>query len=126
MTISQRIFQLLNEQNKTQKDLSKYTGISTSTISAWNTRGTNPSAETLKSISEFFGVSLEYLITGEESQNNTINTGNIQGNHNANININAEKNCDSEVIEIAELIKELPLTKRAEIIVMIDEMKKEK
>ena len=66
MTISQRVFYLLKEQGKKQNELAKFTGISTSTISAWNTRGTNPAVENIVAIANFFDVSVEYLLTGEE------------------------------------------------------------
>ena len=46
MTISQRVFHLLAKQGKKQNELSDFTGISTSTISAWNTRGTEKSSPT--------------------------------------------------------------------------------
>lgn len=35
MTISQRIFEELKKQNKKQKDLAEYIGISTSAVSDW-------------------------------------------------------------------------------------------
>ncbi len=66
MTISQRVFYLLGKQGKKQNELSEYTGISTSTISAWNKRGTNPAADTIPMLADFFGVSTDYLLTGEE------------------------------------------------------------
>lgn len=68
MTISQRIFAELKAKKKTQKEMSTCTGISTSTISAWNKKGTNPSAELIFPIAQFLEVSLEYLLTGEELQ----------------------------------------------------------
>lgn len=66
MTISQRIFYLFKTQGKKQKELSKFTGISTSTISAWNKRGTDPAAEYISTIADFFEVSTDYLLTGKE------------------------------------------------------------
>ena len=66
MTISQRVFYLLTKQGKKQNELSEFTGISKSTISAWNTRGTNPAADTISTIADFFDVSTDYLLTGKE------------------------------------------------------------
>ena len=66
MTISQRIFMILKEKRLKQKDLSEYTGISTSAISAWNKNNLNPAADKLSIIADFLGVSLSYLITGQE------------------------------------------------------------
>jgi transcriptional regulator with XRE-family HTH domain len=67
MTISQRIFELLKEKNKQQKDLAAYAGISASAISDWKKKGTNPSAEYIFPIAQFLGVSVEYLLTGNET-----------------------------------------------------------
>lgn len=66
MTISQRIFMILKEKRLKQKDLSEYTGISTSAISAWNKNNLNPAADKLSIIADFLGVSLSFLITGKE------------------------------------------------------------
>ncbi len=45
MTISERIFKLLEEREITQMDFSKATGIAQSTISDWKRKKTNPSAD---------------------------------------------------------------------------------
>ncbi len=66
MTISQRIFLLLKEKSLKQKDLAIQTGISSSAVSDWKKKGTNPAAENLSVIADFLGVSIEYLCTGKE------------------------------------------------------------
>lgn len=73
MTISQRIFTVLKEKQLKQKDMSDYTGISTSAISAWNKNNTNPAAESLSTIADFLEVSLDYLLTGEEKSSSLTN-----------------------------------------------------
>ncbi len=73
MTISQRVFYLLDKQGKKQNELSRFTGISTSTISAWNKRGTDPAANTISTIADFFGVSTNYLLTGQEKESLSVN-----------------------------------------------------
>lgn len=73
MTISQRVFYLLSKQGKKQNELAEYAGISTSTISAWNKRGTNPAADTISTIADFFEVSTDYLLTGEEKRSSASN-----------------------------------------------------
>lgn len=70
MTISQRIFYILAQKHKKQKDLARYTGISETAISDWKKKGTNPSADKLAVISEFLEVSVEYLLTGSENTRN--------------------------------------------------------
>lgn len=72
MTISQRVFYLLDKQGKKQNKLAEFAGISTSTISAWNKRGTNPAADTISTLADFFKVSTDYLLTGEEKGSPTV------------------------------------------------------
>lgn len=67
MTISQRIFAELKKSKRTQKDLSLATGIPTSTISAWNKNGTLPSADYIVPLARELGVSISYLLTGDNS-----------------------------------------------------------
>lgn len=69
MTISQRIFAILDEKKLKQKDLAQYIGISTSAVSAWNKKAnTLPSSEHLSTIADFLGVSLDFLLTGHEKE----------------------------------------------------------
>lgn len=65
MTISQRIFSILEEKHLSQKDLSDYSGISPAAISSWKSKGTNPSSDKIIKISEFLNVSPTFLLTGE-------------------------------------------------------------
>ena len=60
--ISERIFDLLKKQGKTQKEFSIVTNIKESAISQWKADGTNPRAEHLAVIAKFFNVSSDYLI----------------------------------------------------------------
>lgn len=66
MTISQRIFSILESKHLSQKDLAKYAGLSPAAISGWKSKNTSPSADKLVKISEFLGVSTYYLLTGME------------------------------------------------------------
>ena len=45
MTISERIFKLMEDREVTQMEFSKATGIAQSTISDWKRKKTNPSAD---------------------------------------------------------------------------------
>lgn len=66
MTINERIFKLLEDSGTSQKRFAQETGISEKTISGWKTRKSNPPAELLSSIADYFGVSLDYLIAGKK------------------------------------------------------------
>lgn len=72
MTISQRIFEELKKQGKKQKDLALYIGLSTSAVSDWKKKGTNPAAENLSVIADFLNISIEYLLTGKEKSSPTV------------------------------------------------------
>lgn len=54
MTICERVFSLLASDGRDQKDLAMHIGVSTRTVSTWKTRGTNPGAEYIAGIAEFF------------------------------------------------------------------------
>jgi transcriptional regulator with XRE-family HTH domain len=130
MTISQRIFFELDRQNRTQKDLSEATGISTSTISAWNKRGTTPSADVIYPIAKFLGLTLEYLLIGEDATvNNSITTGDITGNYNANITTASADNCTEFEKEFSSILSGLSFRERTELMTLIyrfaDEHKKD-
>ena len=61
------IFENLLKINKTTVyRVSKETGISASTLSDWTSGRSVPKLDKMRLIAEFFGVSLEYMLTGEE------------------------------------------------------------
>ena len=64
MTISERVFERLNQLNITQKEFSEETGIKQSTISEWKNKGTNPSSEKIMPICKVLGVTPEWLLSG--------------------------------------------------------------
>lgn len=66
MTVIERVQQLLKENNQSARDLCRSANLKEGTYSAWKKRGTNPSAEFIAPIAEFLGVSIYYLLTGEE------------------------------------------------------------
>lgn len=68
MEIIDRIYELLEQKNKKAYELCKVLDITQSTMSTWKSRHKNPAAEQLKPIADFFGVSLDYLITGVEAE----------------------------------------------------------
>lgn len=60
----------MSKKKLKQKDLAEYVGISTSAISDWKKKNTNPSAENLSAIADFLSVSLKFLLTGEDGIEN--------------------------------------------------------
>lgn len=66
-----RIFELMEKEHVTAKQLSAATGISQSNFTEWKKGRSNPKLDALVQISEFFNVSVEYL-TGTEKDKNAI------------------------------------------------------
>lgn len=63
------VFEALCAQNGvTPYRVGKETGISTSTLSDWKNGKSSPKQDKLKLIADFFGVSVDYLITGMETE----------------------------------------------------------
>lgn len=58
--------ELLQKFNVTTYQVSKATGISQSTFSNWKSRRNLIRGDKAKKIADYFGVSVEYLMTGEE------------------------------------------------------------
>lgn len=74
MTVGERIFHLLEQKNMKQKELSELTGISTTSISNWRKRNTNPAADKILIIAKALNVSPEYLLSGITEEGSRANT----------------------------------------------------
>ena len=68
MTISQRVFKLLDEMHMTQKEFSERTGIPQSTISDWRKKNTNPASDKILIICEVLGVTPYELLSGVKEE----------------------------------------------------------
>ena len=64
--LSETLKRLRNEKGLFQKDVAEYLGISCSAYGFYEQNKRQPDPETLKSLAEFFGVSVDYLL-GEKS-----------------------------------------------------------
>ena len=60
--------QLCKDKGVTPYQVCKSTGISTASISNWKAGRYSPKTEKLQKIADFFGVSVEYMMTGNESE----------------------------------------------------------
>ena len=65
MIISERILKVLKQRNMTQAEFAKQVGISTSTISEWKKKKTNPNVEKIMDICNVLQVTPEQLLTGK-------------------------------------------------------------
>ena len=66
MTVSEKIFEILNERGMSQKEFSEKTGISQSSISDWKRKKTNPVSEKIMIIWQALNVTSEELLSGTE------------------------------------------------------------
>ncbi len=66
MTISERIFELLDKRGMSQKEFSERTGIAQSSISDWKRKHTNPVSEKILIICEVLGVTPYELLGGTD------------------------------------------------------------
>ena len=64
MTISERLFEIMKDNNISMPELSKMTGISRHTIFDWQRRGTNPGADKIMIICEALRITPEQLLIG--------------------------------------------------------------
>lgn len=104
MTISERIFDLLKKQRKKQGDLARALGVRPTTVSEWNTGKREPSGLLYEKIAEYFDVSLDYLITGNEPRGAPIQQ--IIGNNNSNNVATVAGNAGGDLTEYErELLK---------------------
>lgn len=70
MTLYERIEDLRNARGISQTDLEKELGFSNGLISKW--KKSSPAPERLLKFAKYFDVSMEYLLTGEETKTESI------------------------------------------------------
>ena len=108
MTINNRLFSLLEERGTTQKALADAIGVNERNVGSWKMRGSDPPAKLIYPIALFFGVSVDWLLTGEEHErpsfvNNGLASGNL-GSSSGPVYVMAESERVLSV-ECAELVR---------------------
>ena len=68
MTLGERIYKFRAEKEMSQGDLADALGVSRQSISKWETNSSVPELDKLVKLSEIFGISLDELITGKETE----------------------------------------------------------
>ena len=68
MSLGERIYKLRTEKEMSQGDLADALEVSRQSISKWETNGSVPELDKLVKLSEIFGVSLDELVTGKETE----------------------------------------------------------
>lgn len=140
METSQRIFEIMLKKGLKQKELSDFTNIPTSTISTWKRKHVDPDVKYIPQIADFLGVSIEYLITGNDNTNCTdINSESRSTISNTGILINGDANQSKNSInspeikepqdevtqEMIKVFKSLSVKEKIKVLNMVYEMKGE-
>ena len=60
--------QLLQKHNITAYKVAKEAGVTQTALSNWKSGRSTPTTKTLKKIADYFGVTVDYLMTGKEEQ----------------------------------------------------------
>ena len=102
MTLTDRIFDLLNKKGKTQTDIARLLNVRPTTVSEWKKGKYTPTVEHCVTLAEYFGVSLDYLITGREPRGAPVQQ--IIGNNNSN---NTARSGDAAGAVLTEYEREL-------------------
>ena len=134
---SDRLKGLRKAQKRSQKELAEAIGVSPNNINSWKSRGTDPPASLIMSIAQFFGISVESLLTGEDFPVSNLIEGNVtgsavvQGSHHSNAVITNDSNALSkEEEELLRLFKSLDVKRRIKILnlafALEEELKSEK
>ncbi len=74
-TFIDRIEEVLEKKGISKTELSEALNIRRPTLSEWKKNGAIPSADIALKIAKYLNVSVEWLITGEEINDNTISIG---------------------------------------------------
>ena len=122
MTINERLFLLLTEAHRSQKDLADFIGVNERNIASWKQRGSDPHAQLIVQIAAFFEVSVEWLLTGEEHVGTSfVNNGSVSGNlgpHTGTIIVRngGEKLLSEECAELVRVYESLDVRQRIRLL----------
>ena len=122
MTINERLFLLLAEAHRSQKDLADFIGVNERNIASWKQRGSDPPAKLIVKIAAFFDVSVEWLLTGEEHPRDSfVNNGSVSGNlgpHTGTIIVRngGEKLLSEECAELVRVYESLDVRQRIQLL----------
>lgn len=69
LTIGSNLKKIIEEKRLTLKEISKATGVPATTISEWTSNRAPKNPIHLRAVAEFLGVTIHYLLFGEEDHN---------------------------------------------------------
>lgn len=67
MSFTERLYALRREKGLSQEDLAEVVGVTRQAVQKWESGASRPDMDNLTTLARYFGVTLDYLITGEET-----------------------------------------------------------
>lgn len=132
MKFWKRFYNLCEIANKKPNTVCTELGFSSATATHWK-NGAMPKGDALLLLSDYFDCSVDYLLGRTAEPNGvyvyqTSNSGNIVNGSNGNnspLTVNG-KAPHNDTDELVDLVKGLPLVKRAEAVLYLNELKNKK
>ena len=117
---------LCKENNITVTSLLKTLNLSTSKGTAWKS-GSIPKYDTLKSIAEYFEVSISYLFEEDNDEKNDFsnrqnNYGDVNGDYTATMNVGNKLQYDETTNQVAKAFQGLSLKDKIKVMSLITEL----
>jgi transcriptional regulator with XRE-family HTH domain len=72
MTLGEKLKTLRHERGLYQRDVAESLGIAITTLSGYERNDRKPNPETLRQLSDFYGVTIDYLVAGAENNINDL------------------------------------------------------
>lgn len=127
--IALRIKEVAKDRDVVLRQMLEDVGLSKGTMD--NLRTSMPKADNLAKIADYLDVSMDYLMgrTNEPDIKNNSNIIRINSGNSSHIsdiaNVKISQVSSEDIAEISEMLKDLSLVQRSEIVLMIDKMKKQ-
>lgn len=127
MTFYEKVQALCAEKGVSVTKLATSLGFSSSTPNNWQKMNGLPRSSTVKAVADYFGVSVDYLTSNDES----VQIKNVQDNHGiighthapVTINNGDSRKLSEQEIELLDIFNSLSILDRAKLIVYASELK---
>lgn len=127
MTFYEKVQALCAEKGVSVTKLATSLGFSSSTPNNWQKMNGLPRSSTVKAVADYFGVSVDYLTSNDES----VQIKNVQDNHGiighthapVTINNGSDRKLSEQEIELLDIFNSLSILDRAKLIVYASDLK---
>lgn len=117
MTTVEKIINLLNENNIEQQKFASDIGVTKQSISEWKSGKTKSYMKCIDRIADYFGVTIDYLLSNETPVSYNISNNSNNGNNIIGRQATGEelKNVDEMTLELIKRFNILPFDKKIEV-----------